>query len=306
MFLPQPWDDFESSDLITERSWVMKQPSRRSKIKTVNGNGYFNISEVASILTISPSTLRMWEKVGLVAPQRSDGGYRLFTLEDIKRLKQIKFLKSAKHLNANGVLHVLSQVNSAHPAAASQSNPAAHTSPNNLGKKLRDLRMQQKMTLKDVAERTDLSSGFLSSLERSQTNASIVTLQKLAKFYQTNFLSFFDDSGQREKLVRPVDRKVLETQPGTRIELLALGQTLMESQLWRIAPGASSGGAYSHEGEELIYLIKGQFEIWLDDIEHYVLRPGDSLYFSSTQSHHWLNPGKTETQLLWINTPPTF
>jgi transcriptional regulator with XRE-family HTH domain len=247
----------------------------------------------------------MWEKVGLVSPERSNGGYRIFTLDDIKRLRQVKFLKSSKHLNANGVLHVLAQQKSAHPTVAAPSR-RTQKSLNNLGKKLRNLRLHQRMTLEHVADRTGLSAGFLSSLERSQTNASIVTLQKLAKFYHTNILSFFDDSGQRQKLVRPKERKVLETQPGTRIELLALGHTMMECQLFRIAPGASSGGAYSHEGEELIYMIKGQFEIWLDDVEHYVLHPGDSLYFSSTQSHHWVNPGRMETELLWINTPPTF
>lgn len=90
-----------------------------------NKTAYFNISEVARVVGVSPSTLRMWEKVGLIEPHRSDGKYRLFTLEDIKHLKRIKFLKSKKNLNASGVLHVLSQENSprltpvAKPAAAS-------------------------------------------------------------------------------------------------------------------------------------------------------------------------------------------
>jgi DNA-binding transcriptional MerR regulator/quercetin dioxygenase-like cupin family protein len=275
----------------------MKRPKRESsKIS------YFNISEVARILSVSPSTLRMWEKMGLVSPQRSDGRYRLFTLDDVKRLKQIKFLKSTKNINNGGVLHVLSQETPVHPATAGRSDSSANT----IGQKLRDHRLRQKMTLKDVADRTNLSIGFLSSLERSQTNASVATLQKLAKLYHTNFMTFFDASEQGPKLVRAAERKVLETQPGTRIELLALGQTIMESQLWRVAPGASSGGAYSHEGEEFIYVLQGRFEIWLEDVEHYVLRPGDCLYFSSTQAHRWINPGKTEARLLWVNTPPTF
>ena len=254
------------------------------------------------MLGVSPSALRTWEKIGLVSPKRSDGRYRLFSLDDVKRLKQIKFLKSAKSLNNGGVLHVLSQDTPAHPKAAAKSK--SPSSP--IGQKLRDLRLRQGMTLKDVSERTGLSAGFLSSLERSQTNASVATLQKLAKLYHTNFLTFFDDSGQGPKLVRSGERKVLEAQPGTRIELLALGQTVMESQLWRVAPGTSSGGAYSHEGEEFIYVLKGRFEVWLEEVEHYVLRPGDCLYFSSTQPHRWLNPGKTEARLLWVNTPPTF
>lgn len=267
-----------------------------------NKTGYFNISEAARMVDVSPSTLRIWEKVGLIEPHRSDGKYRLFTLQDIKHLKRIKFLKSKKNLNASGVLHVLSQESSSRFSPV----PKAATTSNNIGRKLRALRLGQKMTLKDAAEQTKLSVGFLSSLERSQSNGSIATLQKLAKLYNTNFLSFFDDAEPVSKLVRPADRRILETQPGTRIELLALGNTVMESQLWRIASGTSSGGEYSHEGEEFIYVLHGKFEIWLDEADHYVLRPGDSLYFSSTQSHRWINPGKTETTLLWINTPPTF
>ena len=275
----------------------MKRSSRRS-----NRRGHFNISEVARLLGVSASTLRAWEKVGLIRPERSDGRYRLFTADDIKRLKRIIFLKSAKQLNARGVLHVLSHDGSAShgPVVKSGSPPEA------IGRKLRQLRLRQHMKLKDVSARTGLSVGFLSSLERSQANASIATLQKLARLYNTNFLSFFDGSEPVSKVVRHAERKVLDAQPGTRIELLALGHTLMETQLWRIAPGASSGGAYSHEGEEFIYVLQGVFEVCLDNVERYELRPGDCLYFSSTQLHRWLNPGKTETQLLWVNTPPTF
>ena len=275
----------------------MKRSVRRSR-----RTGYFNISEVACLLGVSPSTLRAWEKIGLITPQRSDRRYRLFSTDDIKRLKRVIFLKSAKNLNARGMLHLFSQDGSANhgPVAKSVSPPEA------LGRKLRQLRLRQHMKLKDVAERTGLSIGFLSSLERSQTNASIATLQKMASLYNTNFLSFFDSAEPPSKVVRAAERKVLEAQPGTRIELLALGETLMETHLWRVGPGASSGGGYSHEGEEFIYVLQGSFEVWLDGVEHYVLRPGDCLYFSSTQLHRWLNPGKTETQLLWVNTPPTF
>ena len=106
--------------------------------------------------------------------------------------------------------------------------------------------------------------------------------------------------------MRPADRRRLDTEPGLTIELLALGRSTMEPHLFRIAAGASSGGSYSHEGEEFIYMIRGQLEVWLDELEHYLLNPGDSLYFSSNQTHRWANPGDTETVLLWINTPPTF
>jgi mannose-6-phosphate isomerase-like protein (cupin superfamily) len=42
------------------------------------------------------------------------------------------------------------------------------------------------------------------------------------------------------------------------------------------------------------------------DAEEYRLRTGDSFYFDSSTPHRWSNPGRTETWVLWINTPPTF
>ena len=67
-----------------------------------------------------------------------------------------------------------------------------------------------------------------------------------------------------------------------------------------------SGESYAHEGEEFLHVLRGEFEIWLGSKEHHVLKTGDSLYFDSSTPHRWRNPGRTETQLLWINTPPTF
>src|SRR5438034_5176683 len=90
------------------------------------------------------------------------------------------------------------------------------------------------------------------------------------------------------------------------MELLAWGNTAMEPHLFRIKPGGGSGESYSHEGEEFLHVLRGNFEIWLDAKEHYHLKPGDSLYFESSTPHRWKNPGRTETWLLSINTPPTF
>jgi mannose-6-phosphate isomerase-like protein (cupin superfamily) len=52
-------------------------------------------------------------------------------------------------------------------------------------------------------------------------------------------------------------------------------------------------------------VLRGQLEISLADSQ-YQLRAGDSFYFESAREHSWKNPGKTETLILWINTPPTF
>ena len=147
--------------------------------------------------------------------------------------------------------------------------------------------------------------GFLSALERSQMSGSVGTLRKLARFYKTNILDFFDATGASSRQVRPEQRKVLEAGPGVLMELLAWGNTVMEPHLFRVAPKAASGDSYTHEGEEFLYVLRGELAITLEK-EEYRLKAGDSFYFESATPHHWKNPGQAETWVLWVNTPPTF
>ena len=262
---------------------------------------FLTISEAARILGVSPSSLRNWEKIGLITPIRSQGRYRLFSPEALKQAKQIRFLRRVKRLNPHGILHVLRT-----SEGAQGEKPAPPKKDENIGSRLARLRQQGGLTLTEAAQKAGISPSFLSAIERNQANPSVATFQKLAHLYKTNVLSFFGNEDGLRRLVRPRERGVLQPHPGVRIERLALGPTVMDAQLWYISPGASSGGSYHHEGEEFIYVLQGTVEIWLDEVERYVVEPGDSLYFESTHAHRWKNEGKTEAVLLWVNTPPTF
>ena len=174
-----------------------------------------------------------------------------------------------------------------------------------MGGHLRQLRTKHGLSLAQVAKAVGVSVGFLSALERSHMSASVGTLRKLARFYKTNILNFFDPTEFNSRVVRPDSRKVLEAGPGVRMELLAWGNTVMEPHLFRVAPGSGSGESYAHEGEEFLYVLRGELRIALEG-EDYQLKSGDSFYFESATPHSWKNPGKTETWILWVNTPPTF
>jgi mannose-6-phosphate isomerase-like protein (cupin superfamily) len=156
-----------------------------------------------------------------------------------------------------------------------------------------------------VARAVGISVGFLSALERSQMSGSVGTLRKLARFYKTNILDFFDATGASSRQVQPAQRKVLEAGPGVHMELLAWGNTVMEPHLFRVAPEAGSGDSYTHDGEEFLYILRGKLTITLEQ-EEYRLKAGDSFYFESGTPHHWKNPGRAESWVLWVNTPPTF
>jgi transcriptional regulator with XRE-family HTH domain len=174
-----------------------------------------------------------------------------------------------------------------------------------IGARLRQLRIRQGLSLAQVARAAGISVGFLSAIERSQMSASIGTLRRLARFHKTNILDFFDPAESNSRLVRPSGRKVLEAGPGVRMELLAWGNTVMEPHLFRIAPKAGSGESYTHEGEEFLLVLRGKLQLALDG-EEFSLKSGDSFYFESATPHRWKNPGRSETWVLWVNTPPTF
>jgi DNA-binding transcriptional MerR regulator len=265
--------------------------------KTLGRQPLLRISEVARRLAISSSALRAWEALGLVSPQRTESRYRMYTEADVRLLQRAIFLRRARGLNPAAIVHVLKKQGRVSAPADAPQLP---------GQRFRRLRMRRKLSLAQVARATSVSVGFLSALERGQMRCSIATLRRIARFYKTNIISLFETNGEAQHLVRPSQRKILETSPSVRMELLAWGNTAMEPHLFRVKPGGGSGESYSHDGEEFLHVLRGEFELWLHNEGHYLLKAGDSLYFESSTPHRWKNPGRAEAWILWVNTPPTF
>ena len=260
---------------------------------------YLTVGQTARILGISPSTLRLWENVGLVSPARSSGRYRLYNPDLLEVLKRIKYLRDVKKLSVPGIKEVLGE---SRPAPAGQ-NPNHKP---DIGPRLRKMRQSLELGLVEAAERAKISAGFLSAIELSRANPSIATLQRLASSYNTTVLEFFDVPHHSRRLIRPTQRRSLRTAKGVDIQLLSIGTKMLECMLFRVSPGAGSDGAYSHAGEEFIFMLKGTLEIWLDELECHVLQEGDSFWFESSVGHRWFNPSNQEASLIWVNTPLTF
>lgn len=255
------------------------------------------IGQVSRLLRVSPSALRNWERLGLITPARSDGRYRLYSAETVQQLKRIQFLRRVKRVNPPGILHMR--------GGDSELRPIPVAPDLTVGERLVRLRQQLKLSRAEAAAKAGLSVSVMSSIEQGKTIASVAALQKLALVYRTNIMTMMDRGGRSGRLVRPHDRGVLD-EKDVRMELLAFGEVQMEAMLFRVAPRATSGGSYQHEGEEFIFMLSGKFEIWLDELEHYVMQAGDSLYFPSHLPHRWRTVGDQEAVLLWINSPCTF
>jgi DNA-binding transcriptional MerR regulator/quercetin dioxygenase-like cupin family protein len=266
-------------------------------MKSTDPKSYLKIGDVARLINLSPSMIRSWERLGLTHPQRTASRYRLYSKRDVLLLKRARFLRRERGLNAPAIVQLLKREGRVGNEANGITQP--------IGGRLRQLRLRRGLSLAQVSKSVDISLGFLSAIERSHMSASVSTLRNLARFYQINILDLYGTNELHGRLVSPEQRKVLEAGPGVKMELLAWGNTVMEPHLFRIAPQAGSGESYTHVGEEFLYVLRGAFQVSLDQ-QKYLLKPGDSFYFESTVPHCWKNPGKTETWVLWVNTPPTF
>jgi DNA-binding transcriptional MerR regulator/mannose-6-phosphate isomerase-like protein (cupin superfamily) len=284
--------------------------------------GAVGIEEAARMVGASPSALRLWERQGLVAPARTAGGARRYAADDIDLLQRVRAWRTVEGLNAAAIRRLLDGRSSSdnpgtggpHRAMAAPSAIAGHdngTSPvtaGEAGSKLRTIRREQGLTLRGAAARSGLSTSFISSLERGVSGASIATLRRLLGAYGRTVGELLQrPTSPGGRVVRPADRRVLDAGRGIRIEDLFASVTALESQLFVLAPGASSDGYYRHAGEEFMYVLAGSLGVWLDDPhEFYRLQAGDALTFPSTHDHRIQALGSDETRVLWINTPPTF
>jgi len=181
---------------------VSRKKNLSSASEIAEAEPLLRISEVARRVGISSSALRAWESLGLVVPQRTPSKYRLYTMEDVRVLQRAIFLRRARGLNPAAIVHVLKRQGVVSVPAESVLSP---------GQRFRRLRQKRSLSLVQVARATGVSVGFLSALERGQMRASVATLTRIARYYRTNLLSFFDDSRKNSSLVPPAERRVLET-----------------------------------------------------------------------------------------------
>ncbi len=179
--------------------------------------------------------------------------------------------------------------------------------PLELAVKLRTLRNQKGLTLREVAGKIGVSAGYLSQLESGKVGASFSTLLKLTHFYGENMsdLLWSVENPDKPIVSRAENRRAIESAEGIYIEwLVSNSESKMEVDIITVGSGGSGGESYSHEGEEFCFVLKGIIKFSIGEQE-YVLSEGDLIYFSSEMPHTWVNVAESEGKILFCTTPPT-
>jgi transcriptional regulator with XRE-family HTH domain len=174
-----------------------------------------------------------------------------------------------------------------------------------IGPRLREARRARGMTISELASAAGLSNGFVSLLERDETNASVATLLRICEILGVRIGSLFERP--RTNLLRRDERETVSF-GGYGIQDVVLtprwerSLQVIEST---IAPGGRSGDEpHAFEADaELIYVLKGSLEIAMDG-ETTRLRAGDAFLIAPRELHSWVNPSRSvPATVLWIITP---
>ena len=178
-----------------------------------------------------------------------------------------------------------------------------------IGNKIRRLRVQRGLTQSELADRCELSKGFISLLERDLTSPSLDTLADILESLGTDLTSFFAMNAPEKIVFGEDDIFVKEDEEllkgSVRWLVPSAQKNRMEPILVEIGPGGETDEDDPHEGEEFGYVLSGSLKIVIGDRTERV-RKDESFYFLPSAPHKLVNAGKTACKLIWISTPPTF
>jgi transcriptional regulator with XRE-family HTH domain len=179
-----------------------------------------------------------------------------------------------------------------------------------IGPKVKQLRQQAGYSLQALGERADVSAATIHKIEQSGMVPTITTLLKISSALGQP-IGYFVEEGEDDDhptvLTKPDQRKPIYTSHAG-IDLGGItgpyGEFLVAAAIATIAPGASSGKKpMTHAGEELVYILSGQFEFEVNGVTH-TLNPSDALHFRTQQPHSWRNTTDTETVAVWMALRP--
>ena len=181
-----------------------------------------------------------------------------------------------------------------------------------LGSNIREVRTAKQLTLKDVADKTNLTSSYLSQIERNITEPSISALRKVANALNVPLVTFLTECDQVNHVLTKADQRVKLDLPNSNVIYEFLTpiashkkvKPKMEAILIDVKPNSwSSDSPFIHEADELIIVSEGQLQVVLEN-HTYVMSKGDSLYLKSNAAHRFYNNTDTTAKAICVISSP--
>lgn len=177
-----------------------------------------------------------------------------------------------------------------------------------IGAKIRQLRVQKGLTQEELADRAELSKGFISQVERDLTSPSIATLVDILQCLGTDLKDFFNQDAEEQIVFHKEDYfEKLDEELHNRVEWIIPNaqKNIMEPILLTLSPGGSTYPDNPHEGEEFGYVLSGSITLYLGK-KAYPVKKGESFYFTPGATHYIKASEKSGASLIWVSSPPSF
>lgn len=177
-----------------------------------------------------------------------------------------------------------------------------------IGRRIKNLRLQNGLTQEELGDRCELSKGFISQLERDMTSPSIATLQDILSALGTDFSHFFKED-LPERIVFGKNDYSIKHDEELKNEICWLvpnaQRNAMEPIMTTIEPNGSTYPDNPHEGEEFGYVLEGTVTVVVGNSK-YMAHKGESFLVKPDKPHYLMNSGKRQAKVIWISTPPSF
>lgn len=174
-----------------------------------------------------------------------------------------------------------------------------------LGQKLKALRTLCGFTQEELADRCELTKGYISQLENDLTSPSISTLTDILVALGTDLKTFFSDE---EEVItfKENDYFIKKTDDYQITWLIPNSQkNEMEPILFELEPHKMSDIDMPHEGQEFGYVLEGSIMIVFGN-RHEVCNKGESFYFTTDKNHYIKNMTDEVAKIIWVSSPPNF
>lgn len=181
----------------------------------------------------------------------------------------------------------------------------------NVGRKIRELREQRGLTLRQLSKTTDVSPSTIQKIEKNLISPGLGTVLRIAKGLGITIESLLDAYPERKEVVHlPKQKRRTIAVHDLRITLQSLAEGLPDQAFSAVILTIPKGARmkereFQHHGEELMFCLKGTVEFTIGP-QRYLLAAGDSLRFRSHLRHFWRHVGEEEAQLLMICAPPIY
>lgn len=175
-----------------------------------------------------------------------------------------------------------------------------------VGQCVRTLREESGLSLRALSDISGLSVNTLSLIENGKSSPGVSTLQKISAALQVPMVAFFlpEENDQKVIYTRSGRRKQAAFDQGILEDLGAgLSEGILEPLIVTLEPQANSGPeAIIHTGYEFVFCLAGRIGYTIED-QHYILEPGDSLFFESHLPHCWQNLSSEPSKKILILCP---